>query len=222
MKKIVFFGSLVLTLSIGITAEGSEDQAGWMSLFDGKTLNGWKAAGHENSFNVRDGMIVAHGKPFSHLFYAGSVNGGVFQNFEFKAEVMTNPHSNGGIYFHTKYQPTGWPKAGCEVQVNNTYKDKRKTGSLYRVQDNFQAPAKDNEWFTEHIVVRGSHVTIKVDGKTIADWTAPEDWRGIRAANPDWEGDFSDCVLGSGTFALQAHDEHSVVYYRNIRVKPLP
>ena len=121
-----------------------------MSLFDGETLNGWKAAGHENSFQVRDGMIVAHGKPFSHLFYVGSVNSGVFKNFEFKAEVMTKPNSNGGIYFHTRYQPTGWPRAGCEVQVNNTYKDKRKTGSLYRVQDNLKRRPRQR-------VVHGAH-----------------------------------------------------------------
>ena len=114
MKKIAVCGLLVLTLCVWTPAEKSEDQAGWMSLFDGETLNGWKAAGHANSFQVRDGMIVAHGKPFSHLFYVGSVNSGVFKNFEFKAEVMTKPNSNGGIYFHTRYQPTGWPRRAAK------------------------------------------------------------------------------------------------------------
>ena len=59
-----------------------------------------------------------------------------FKDFHFKAEVMTLPKANSGIYFHTKFQPDGWPKAGFEAQVNNTYaKDPKKTGSLYDVED---------------------------------------------------------------------------------------
>ena len=222
MRKIVVFGMLGLFLSVCSAAEKTDAEAGWISLFDGKTLEGWKASEHEDSFTVLDGMIVAQGKPFSHLFYMGKVNGGVFKNFEFKAEVMTKPNSNGGIYFHTRYQGSGWPASGFEVQVNNTYyKDKRKTGSLYRVQDVHEPPAKDNEWFTEHIVVRDNRIIVKVNGKTVVDWTVPATWQGIRAANPGIQTNAADGKLSSGTFALQAHDLNSVVYYKNLRVKPL-
>jgi len=187
----------------------SVKEEGWESLFDGKTLNGWKASENKNTFSVRDGMIVAAG-PRSHLFYVGPIQNANFKNFELKAEVMTKPGSNSGIYFHTEYQETGWPSKGYEAQVNNTHTDWRKTGSLYAVKDVNESPTKDNEWFTEHIIVRDKRIIIKVNGKTMVDWTEPEDF--ALEGQPGRK-------LSSGTFALQGHDPKSVVYFKNIMVK---
>ncbi len=89
-----------------------------------------------------------------HAYYDGPV-GKTFRNFELKVDVMTKPNSNGGIYVMTEFQEKGWPSKGFEIQVNNTYKDPVKSGSLYHVADIFEAPAKDDEWFTEHIIVEG-------------------------------------------------------------------
>src|SRR5438045_2676062 len=72
----------------------------WVSLFDGKSLDNWKVGDNAGTFTVENGMIVAHG-PTAHLFYNGDVQQHNFKNFEFKAEVMTTPGSNSGIYFHT-------------------------------------------------------------------------------------------------------------------------
>ncbi len=188
------------------------EPSGWKCLFDGKTFDGWKVSENKDTFSVRDGMIVAHG-PRSHLFYVGPVENARFKNFEFKADVMTEPGSNSGLYFHTEYQETGWPSKGYEVQVNNTHKDWRKTGSLYAVEDVRESPAKDNEWFTEHIIVRDKQIIIKVNGETVIDWTEPEDF--IVEKQPARK-------LSSGTFALQGHDPKSIVYFKNIMVKPLP
>eukprot|EP01043_Picozoa_sp_COSAG02_P108969 COSAG02_NODE_45019_length_361_cov_0.583969_1_plen_64_part_10 len=63
------------------------------------------------------------------------------------------PGANSGIYFHTKFLKSGWPNRGYEAQVNNTQSDKKKTGGLYNVKDNFKAPVKDNEWFDYDIIV---------------------------------------------------------------------
>jgi hypothetical protein len=189
------------------------DQA-WISLFNGKSLDGWKASEHPSTFSARDGMIVAHGAR-SHLFYVGPVQNAEFADFEFKVDVRTKPGSNGGLYFHTAYQETNWPQKGFEVQVNNSYTiDPRKTGSLYRMQDVPDSLARDNEWFTEHIIVRGKRVVVRVDGRTVVDWTEP--------SVPQPPEQVPGRVLGSGTFALQGHDPGSTVYYRNIHVKPLP
>ena len=221
MKRMILFSLLVLMLPGFAASQQTDDGPGWVTLFDGKTLEGWKASPNPESFKVRDGMIAANGQPFSHLYYVGDVNNAEFKNFEFKASVMTRPNSNGGIYFHTRFRPTGWPELGFEVQVNNTYHNRRRTGSLYKLQDVFDSPAKDNEWFAVHILVRADRVVVKVDGETTADWTQQADWRGIRAANPGLVTRAADGVLSSGTFALQAHDEDSVVYYKDIMVKPL-
>jgi hypothetical protein len=193
-------------------------QDGWISLFDGKTMSGWKVGGDQTSFTIKDGALVAHG-PVAHAFYEGPVHNHDFTNFELMVDVNAAPNSNGGIYFHTEFQDSGFPKKGFEVQVNNTYvRDAVKSGSLYHVQDVGEADikdiTKDNEWFTEHIIVQGKTVTIKLNGKEVVKWTQPDDWNGGR------EG--PGRVLSHGTFALQGHDPNSTVAYKNIRVKPLP
>jgi len=186
---------------------------GWISLFDGKTLDGWKAAENPDSFSVRQGLIVVSG-PRAHLYYVGDVQNHDFKNFEFRADVMTTPGSNSGIYIHTRYQETDWPRQGYEVQVNQSHTDPKKTGSLYDVQNVMESPAEDNVWFTEEIIVRGKQITTKVNDKTLVDYAEPDD-----PERPEgWEGR----RLSSGTFALQAHDPKSKVYFANIMVKPLP
>jgi len=180
-------------------------------LFGGQNLDGWRAA-EENShvFSVEDGKIVVDG-PRSHLFYVG--NDKPFENFEFMAEVMTKPKANAGIYFHTKYQDTGWPKYGYEAQVNATHGDPKKSGSLYAVENVTEAPHEDNEWFAYYIKVDGNNVLIKINGETTVDYAEPE---GKQAGK-----DFTR-KLDQGTFALQAHDPGSKVMFRDIKVRRLP
>jgi hypothetical protein len=186
------------------------DADGFFPLFNGKDLEGWKVGKHPEAFTVKDGTLVVNGE-VAHLFYAGPVNNHDFKDFHFKAEVMTMPNSNSGLYFHTKFQDESWPNQGFEAQVNNTYaKDPKKTGGLYGIRDVMNtATVKDNEWFTYDIIVKGNHVEIKINGKTTADWTQPADWKS------------GGRKIGSGTFAIQAHDPGSKVMYRNIKVKPL-
>jgi Domain of Unknown Function (DUF1080) len=208
----------VLCLSFGfaivssaIAESPSTVETGFVSLFDGKTLDGWKPS-EENSENwkVEDGTIVSQGER-SHLFYAGEL--APFKNFHFKAEVMTTPGSNAGLYFHTKYQAEGWPKHGYECQVNVSHKDPKKTSSLYGV-DNVDDPGvKDNEWYAQEIIVEGRHIVLKVNGNTMVDFTEPEDQE---AFSKEFER-----RLGEGTFAIQAHDPASKCYFRNLRVKKL-
>jgi len=209
--------AFMLSLAGGLMfAAGPNDkpEKGFTPLFNGKDLDGWtKAKENEDAFQVKDGAIVANGKR-SHLYFTGLFKGkeANFKNFELRVDVMTKPVSNGGIYFHTKYQETSWPDKGFEVQVNNTHGDWKKTAGLYNVQDNKEA-FQDNVWFTETIIVKGNQVQTFVDGKKVADWTQPADWAGPKG-NPGRK-------LDAGTFALQAHDPGSTIMYTNIRVKPL-
>ncbi len=199
-----------LTLS-PVFSSAADDEDGFVSLFDGKSLNGWQVA-EENpqSWKVVDGNLVCEG-PRCHLFYDGDL--APFKDFHFKAEVMTTPGSNAGIYFHTKYQATGWPEKGFECQVNVSHKDPKKTSSLYAVVNVDDPGVKDNEWYTQEIIVKGKQVVLKVNGKTLVDYTEADDQK---PASPQFER-----LLGKGTFALQAHDPDSKVYFRNLRVKKL-
>jgi len=188
-------------------------QDGWIPLFDGKSLEGWKVGENASTFSVKDGAIVVFG-PRAHLYYAGPVENHSFKNFEWKADVMTFPGANSGMYFHTEYQEGGWPQKGYEVQVNNSHTDPIRTGSLYNIVNVMNvAPAKDNEWFTQHIIVQGKKVTIKVNGKTTVEYTEP--------AGVTRPADMKGRLIDKGTFAIQGHDPKSRVHYKNIMVKVL-
>jgi hypothetical protein len=208
MKK--FLLPLLLTTSMLVAADSTE---GFTPLFNGKNLDGWKVNENPASFSVQDGLLVANGAR-AHLFYDGSVGGHDFKNFHLRVEVMTNPQSNSGVYFHTEYQDSGWPAKGYEVQVNNTHGDPKKTAGLYGILDNFTAPAEDGKWFVMEIIVQGKHIVTKVDGKVISDFVEPE------PANPP-KG-FAGRMLAHGTFAIQGHDPVSKVSYKRIEVKILP
>ena len=157
--KTIFLYLFILSAGCSL-ASGQDIGQGWVSLFDG-TLNGWKASENTDSFTIRDGAIVAKG-PRSHLFYVGPVENAIFTDFEFKVDVLTKPGANGGIYFHSEFQQAGWPDKGFEVQVNNSYdRDPRKTGSLYMMSDVTEKNAADDQWFTEHIIVKGKRVIVK-------------------------------------------------------------
>ncbi len=217
MKNIglVFFAIIVL-----YGCGPRPDSEGWYSLYNGESLNGWKAGEHPESFKVVDGSIVCQGER-SHLYYEGNVKGGVFKNFEFSADVMTSPGSKSGIYFHTAFQQEGWPSKGYEVLINNSFKNAdlnnpelKKTGSLYGVRNNYLTFVHDNEWFTLRILVEGKRVKVMVNDKQVVDYLEP--------ADPYRPEEWKDRLLSQGTFALQGHDPNSRVYFRNIKVKPLP
>ena len=204
------FSLLALALGVALTSFAADDESGFKPLMDGKTFNGWKTSTENtNSFRIEDGAFVANGKT-CHLFYVGDDQ--PFKNFHLKVDVMTEPNSNGGIYFHTKYQEKSWPKGGFECQVNNTQGDWKKTGSLYDLVNVAQSLATDKKWWTQEIIVDGKKVTVKVDGKIVLEYTEPPG----ATLGKDFER-----KLTEGTFALQAHDPGSVVRYKNIRVKRL-
>jgi hypothetical protein len=212
MKKLINLATVCFCLITLFSFKGPQKDAGWISLFDGKSLNNWKVGENAGTFSVDNGTIVTHGA-VAHLFYNGDVQNHDFKNFEFKAEVMTNKGSNSGIYFHTIYQEGGWPKKGYEVQVNNSHTDWRRTGSLYAIDDVKEVYVKDREWYTEYIKVEGKRIIIKINDKTVVDYTEPENAK----REPGNEGR----LISSGTFALQGHDPKSTVHYRNIFVRPL-
>ncbi len=205
--QLVALALVLCTFAATANAQESE----WTAMFNGKSLKGWKANENKDSWQVKDGMLVCEG-PRSHLFYVADKE--PFTNFHFKAQVKTTKGSNAGIYFHTRYQDEGWPKYGYECQVNISHKDPKKSSGLYSVRDVADPPAKDGEWYTQEIIVKGKNIKLIMNGKTMVDYTEPSDKK-----------EFSESFarrLDKGTFALQAHDPDSVVYFKDLKVKRLP
>lgn len=202
-----------LFMSSTLSAAVTTTPADWHSLFDGKTLDGWRASDAPGTFSVKDGAIVVKG-PRSHLFYAGPVQGADFKDFELKMQVKTFPKANSGVYFHTQWQEVGWPSKGYEVQVNNSHTDTSRTGGLWGVRDYREVAVPDGQWFTLSITVQGKRVITKIDDKLIVDYT--------EEANPERKKGLEQRLLASGTFALQGHDPESEVHFRDILVRKLP
>lgn len=215
MKALTFSAALAL-LALSIPARAQE----WMPLFDGKTLAGWQPSENKGTWKIEDGTLVSRGER-SHLFYMGEIKNHDFKNFEFQAEVKTTPGSNSGIYLHTRYQETGFPVQGYECQVINSnpavrpgqYVERKMSGSIYAIHNVWKAPVKDNEWFRYRIVVQGKTIRTFINDELMAEYTESE--------NPFRPNDKKRRLLSSGTFALQGHDGGSVVFFRNLQVKPL-
>lgn len=190
------------------TLSEAEKQAGWVLMFNGTDLSGWRiSAENPASARVENGTLVTNGKR-AHLFY-GKDGVADFKYFEFVADVKCVGPSNSGIFFHTTYQANGWPKQGFEAQVCNGFGDPRKTASVYSFADIKESPAKDDVWFNYRLKVEGKRIRIWIDGKLAQDWTQPDDW-----SQPTRK-------IGSGTIALQCHDAGSTVLYKNVKLREL-
>ncbi len=233
--------SLALLATRSLAADAPQPEEGFVSLFDGKTLDGWKVGENANLFRVHKGIIVMECPPTvhgpAHLFYEGEVGQHDFKNFVFRVDVMTFPGANSGIFFHSKYQEGGWPDFGMEAQIDNSHVDWRRTGSIWGIKnitwgpetppkDNKEAvtvfrkpPVKDKAWFTEEVVYQDGLVTVNLNGKTVNKYKIPQ-------ADVEHEIANKKTWLPRGTFALQAHPpapgQVSKAYFKNVRVKVLP
>lgn len=233
MIKLTTLSALAgLMMSAATFAADSKD--GWISMFNGKDLAGWKSNEEvPGVFTVEDGLLKVSGGR-AHLFYVGGDGAASFKSFELKLKVKTTAGSNSGVYIHTKYQDKGWPDAGYECQVNSTHTDPKKTGSLYGVINILAllegqkepeggkhikvplAPSKDDEWFDYDIKVEGKHITLSVNGQVTVDFTEPEGWDPAKELK-----NMPGRKLSEGTIALQGHDPKSTVFYKDIMIKPI-
>jgi hypothetical protein len=172
-------------------------QEKWITMFDGKTLDGWQADLHPEAWVVKDGAIVGNG-PKCNLFWIK----GEFTNFDFKAEVRISDAGNSGMFFRKGFGPRG--AKGYEAQINSTHEDPKKTGSLYNFQNVYEQLVPPDTWFTQEAIAQGNHIVIKVNGKVTADYV-------------DEKNTFT-----KGYLALQQHHQGSIVMFRNLVMRPLP
>lgn len=202
MKKLISMISVVAALLVPLSAAEPGTEAGFVPLFDGKTLDGWKVNEAQDAFSIEDGAIKANGTR-AHLFYEGKVNDAKFKDFELRLDVMARKNSNGGVFIHTAFQKEGWP-SGYEIQVNNTQGDPQKSGGLYNTVKNL-VPFDDDTWMKYVIIVKDGTVTVRVNDKELVNYkTEPATTKLL----PD-----------GGTIAIQAHDKGSTTLYKNIRIK---
>ena len=232
--------SLLATLAsaeAGFTAEPKAEE-GWVPLFNGKDLTGWKMVDPPSGefktvkeLKNEDGKVIAFvgltkkddkeiklwqikdgqivgGGPASHLFSEIEA-----EDFEYRVEAKINDKGNSGQYFRTKMGP-GFP-AGYETQINATGGDAIKTGSLY---PDGRTKLKD---FKKDITVmdKAAHKPDEFfTQKVIAVGNHIQIF-----VNDKMTVDFKDPnnTYIKGHFALQGHDPGSVMTFKTVEYKPL-
>ena len=167
--------------------------AGWILLFDGESLFGWKAAS-KTDWQVVDGEIRAARGEVGLLHTTTQ-----FADFELTCDFKAAPKTNSGIFLRTSPQPAG-PTRGCyELNIAGPQQSPFPTGSLVGRQKGTFSSA-DNRWHTYHVVARGGNFSVRLDGRPVLTW---EDAR----------------PLGRGFIGLQ-HNE-GLIAFRNIKLRPL-
>jgi len=138
---------LSFSAAVNVHAEDGDD-AEWISLFDGKTMDGWEKVGNEKSvWEVKDGAINGSG-PASMLVSTK----GPYTNFRYRAEIKINDGGNSGLYFRTTRKP-GFSD-GYEAQIDSTHTDPIRTGSLYGMCHVYEQHVKPDTWFKYELDVR--------------------------------------------------------------------
>jgi hypothetical protein len=226
MARLLLSLSAVAAGLLSLAPPLTADEQTWVKLFNGKDLTGWKLHPKPSAaitevipkekdgkviaymgklkngkvvplWRVEDGILIGSG-PASHLFSER----GDYQNFRYRVEARINDKGNSGQYFRTQFGP-GFPK-GYEAQINSTHGDPVRTGSLYNFVKILKQLHKPDEWFTQEVIANGTHIIIKVNGKTTVDFIDKKN------------------TYKKGHFALQGHDPGTVVQFRKVEVQELP
>jgi hypothetical protein len=235
MLRAAFMIAIVAGLCVSGPSR-ADDTDGWVQLFNGKDLTGWKMYPKPNReitdltekkvdgkvvafegmvkgkkiplWRVEDGAIIGGG-PSTHLF----TDRDDYTDFQFRVEAKINDHGNSGQYFRTAFGP-GFP-SGYEAQINATHGDPIRTGSLY--PDSRTSLKKYKDKIT--VMNTAPH---KPDEWFTQEVTAIGNHIVIKV-NGKTTVDFEDPenVYKKGHFALQAHDPGSIMTFRKVEVKEL-
>ena len=207
LKSVRWFSIAVVTAMTLLTASTmTAQEEKWVTLFDGRTLEGWEKIGKDTSkWEVKEGALAGSGEASMLVNTTGP-----YKNFRYRAEVKINDKGNSGLYFRTTRKP-GFTD-GYEAQIDSTHTDPIRTGSLYGMCHVYQQHVKPDTWFVYELEVRddvwrGKAVTrikITLDGNELFEYL-----------------DFAQ-TFKEGHFAFQQHDPGSYVFIRKVAVMELP
>jgi len=236
MKKLPYHFLLLICIvsNRGLLAQKqnsltpSEQKAGWVLLFDGKTAKGWqhwnKPEFPTEAWEIKDGELVSK---LAELKDGGDiVTTENYSNFELTLDFKITKGANSGIkYFYQNYEQGGW--LGLEYQVlDNATTDEGKIpnhvcGSLYDMfKPNADVSKPVGQWNTIKIISKGNHVEHWLNGKMILAFELTSN----AFKNALAQSKYKNAVPAFGSIAkgrilLQHHG--SVVAFRNIKLKKL-
>lgn len=207
---------LIALLIVATTTSRAEDtdETGFESLFNGKDLTGW--TGDTEGYQAEDGLLVC--KPGGNLYTERD-----FANFVFRFEFKLTPGANNGVGLRV-VPGTHASIDALEIQILDDTADKYKDihdyqyhGSIYGIVPAKQGHLKPvGEWNEEEILADGDHIKVTLNGVVIADADIKEASKNGTVDGKDHPG----IQRKDGRIGFLGHG--SLLYFRNIRVKPLP
>ena len=187
------------------------DQEGYLPLFNGRDLAGWKVWKNQADFQIQGGIIrCQRGGDGQFMLYMGQE----FADFELVVEWRVSPKGNSGVFIRSPFREWPWD-TGYEVQISNEQPPRDEThcsGSLYGYAGVSPRPDETPErWRSYRIRAVGNRITVTVDGTQVVDFDQSTT-------------DKTRTKQTSGFIGVQ--DSHSGedgtwVEYRTIKVKPL-
>ena len=176
MKKIVFFFAAVVLVGLGAIAQ-SPQEGGWVPLFNGKDLAGWKNNGEEK-WVVEKGTILCESTANKYGYLTTEKS---YRDFDLRLKFKSEAAGNSGVFFHSKItglDPQHGPDIeGMQVEVDPSVGNH--TGGLYEsggrgwvIQPSAEGEKalKPGEWNDLEVSVRGNHIVTRLNGVTIADY----------------------------------------------------
>ena len=165
---------------------------GWISLFDGETMYGWRPVA-ECDWKIEEGAIMVSEGAVGLLRTTTQ-----FEDYHLKLEFRADPATNSGVFLHTPPNPAN-PSVDC-YELNIAPADNPfPTGSLVG-RKKYDAAPHDGQWHQYDVIIQEGHVTIQLDGQELYVYTDPR-------------------PLGRGFIGLQ-HNQGTVAF-RNIKLRPL-
>ena len=213
MRPVLLIACLAACAAPAAPREGKEAPGadGWRALFNGKDLDGWDTVGTAK-WRVEDGVIVGgqDGDPSRHgLLFTKEQ----FKDFELDLEFMIDEHGkyNSGVYLRNAPGDAG--RTGYQVNIGRGQAEEYCAG-LFTDRwldkgDEHDTIRKPNDWNRLHILARGGHVEVTLNGEKVVDYTDE---------NPPAK------FIQKGAIAFQtygAEGHAGWVKFRGIRVKPL-
>ncbi len=217
--------TFALTVFLGTSAQAQNQQPlkqasypDWRPLLDGKSLDGWEHVG-PGKFVLDDGVLRTEGG-MGLLWYTREKLGNCVLRVVYKT---TNDRSNSGVYVRIADRPKEpWYAVhhGFEVQIFDTTTGDRGTGSIYTFAKAAAKPGKAGEWNTLEVTLKGQRVVTSINGVKVAEFDSsalgpeikPSSGEGDPGRGPRPE---------TGYIGLQNHDDGSVVYFKEVSVRPL-
>ena len=211
---------LVLGTFLGLAAShlhAADDEKGFVSLFDGKTLDGWQIVNKQGpGYVAEEGVLVSPKDGGGNLFTNKE-----YANFILRFEYWLEPGGNNGIGLRAPLAGDA-AYSGMESQVLDDYAPQYANlepgqyhGSIYKVLPAKRgAPKKAGEWNTEEIVCDGRHIKVTVNDQVTVDGNLDD------VKDPETLKAHPGIQRKQGHVGLLGHG--ALVKFRNIRIKELP